>query len=102
MEGERAFAPHCDSSILHAPGACEYCDHYPDWQQMRVTQCINFSGEHDPEKAPCPSTEFLGFYRNWPEVIQPSAIAALSLVLLACARHSQYGWHHGICGCNES
>lgn len=58
MEGERAFAPHCDSSILHAPGACEYCDHYPDWQQMRVTQCINFSGEHDPEKAPCPSTAF--------------------------------------------
>lgn len=53
-----AYAPHCDQSILHAPGACEYCDHYPEWQEMRERQRINFTNENDPDKAPCPSTYF--------------------------------------------
>ena len=55
---ERAYMPHCDQSILHAPGKCEHCDKYPDWQEMRVRQRINFTGEHDEDKAPCPSTHF--------------------------------------------
>ena len=54
----RAYAPHCDQSVLHAPGECEYCDHYPDWQEMRDRQRINFTGHQDPDKAPCPSTAF--------------------------------------------
>lgn len=54
----RAFAPHCDQSILHAPGKCQYCDEYPDWQEMREVQRINFTGENDADKAPCPSEAF--------------------------------------------
>lgn len=47
--------PHCDSAILHAPGDCTYCDHYPEWQQLRAAWRINFTGSTDPDKAPCPS-----------------------------------------------
>jgi hypothetical protein len=50
--------PHCDSSILHAPGACQYCDKYPDRQELRELWRINFSGETDSDKAPCPSEYF--------------------------------------------
>ena len=59
---ERAYMPHCDSSILHAPGACEHCDTYPDWQEYREIARIAFTGtdeELGSEKlglAPCPST----------------------------------------------
>lgn len=59
---ERCFAPHCDSSILHAPGACVHCDKYSDWQEYRKVARIAFSGT--PEElgtehlAPCPSTQF--------------------------------------------
>lgn len=55
---ERAYAPHCDSAVLHAPGACQYCDDYPDWQKLRIVQRINFSDEWDADKSPCPSTWF--------------------------------------------
>lgn len=55
---ERAFAPHCDASILHGPGKCEYCAEYSDWQSLRELWQINFTGEYDPAKAPCPSTYF--------------------------------------------
>jgi hypothetical protein len=54
----RAYAPHCDQSILHAPGVCQYCDHYPDWQEVREVQRINFTGENDLNRAPCPSLHF--------------------------------------------
>lgn len=52
------FAPHCDSSVLHAPGECQFCDQYPDWQAYRERARINFTGQDDPKKAPCPSTHF--------------------------------------------
>lgn len=55
---ERAHAPHCDSTILHAPGACPYCDEYPDWQQLRETWQMNFTNQYDIGKAPCPSVYF--------------------------------------------
>lgn len=48
--------PHCDSAVLHKPGDCKYCDEHPDWQELRERWRINFTGETDPEKAPCPST----------------------------------------------
>lgn len=55
----RAYAPHCDASILHSPGACEFCDAYPDWQQYRQTARIAFTDEPITDsKAPCPSTWF--------------------------------------------
>lgn len=57
-EPDRAYAPHCDSSILHAPGECQHCDTYPDWQQARETQRINFTGHMESGKSPCPSVWF--------------------------------------------
>lgn len=27
--------PHCNAEVLHAPGECYYCDHYPDRQAAR-------------------------------------------------------------------
>lgn len=42
---ERAFAPHCDSRILHAPGECWCCDMYPDWQALREKWGIAFTGQ---------------------------------------------------------
>jgi hypothetical protein len=47
--------PHCDQHVLHAPGACEFCDMYPDMQQDRVDRGVNFTGETDPTKLPCPA-----------------------------------------------
>ena len=58
MKKNRAFAPHCDATILHAPGECQYCDDYPDWQEYRETARINFTNHHDAHKAPCPSIHF--------------------------------------------
>ncbi|KKN86884.1 hypothetical protein LCGC14_0264460 [marine sediment metagenome] len=50
--------PHCDPSVLHAPGKCKYCDNCPKGQEYRQLARINFSDEHDSNKAPCPSTYF--------------------------------------------
>ena len=46
---------HCDQKILHAPGVCPYCDHYPEAQALREWWGINFTGEHDLNKTECPS-----------------------------------------------
>lgn len=48
--------PHCDMNVLHAPGACVFCDKFPQKQQERVEQKINFTGETDPDKRACPAT----------------------------------------------
>lgn len=56
---DRAFAPHCDASVLHAPGECVYCDHYPDWQGYRMTARIAFTGQAPSDSvSPCPSMWF--------------------------------------------
>ena len=55
--GEVQF-PHCDSSVLHAPGECEYCDRHKDWQILRHMWGINFTGHKDPTKIPCPAERF--------------------------------------------
>lgn len=47
--------PHCDQSVLHAPGECKYCDMHPEWQELRVWWGINFTGHYDEEKVMCPS-----------------------------------------------
>lgn len=53
---DRAFAPHCDSRVLHGPGTCEYCDLYPDRQKARAEMSICFTGETpDDWRGPCPS-----------------------------------------------
>lgn len=55
--------PHCDARILHAPGECEYCDMHADWQELRQTWGIAFTG-HVPvtpsdqpwlKQLPCPA-----------------------------------------------
>jgi len=65
----RAFAPHCDPSVLHSKeSGCIHCQKYPDWQELRRRQRINFTGEHDPKKAPCPSENFrdVSTIYRWP------------------------------------
>ena len=47
--------PHCDQRVLHAPGACEYCDKCPEWQDARRMWGINFTGEHYAALLPCPA-----------------------------------------------
>ena len=54
--GIRLPMAHCDSLILHAPGECQYCDHYPEAQALRDWWQINFTGQRDTTKLPCPST----------------------------------------------
>lgn len=51
----RAAMPHCDQRVLHAPGDCQYCDEYPDWQAAREAWGINFTGKREEGKLPCPS-----------------------------------------------
>lgn len=58
--GERAFAPHCDQRILHAPGECWACDLYPDWQALREKWGIAFTGQAPltgvaGNQLPCPA-----------------------------------------------
>jgi hypothetical protein len=55
---ERAAYPHCDSLVLHSPGECRYCDMYPEQQQRRELQGINFTGQYDPNKRPCPAEQY--------------------------------------------
>lgn len=60
--------PHCDSLVLHSPGACEFCDLHPGWQALRSAQGIAFTDMSEEDRVkhdllPCPST-----YRRPPEV----------------------------------
>lgn len=59
--------PHCDARVLHAPGECAVCDHYPEKQQERRDIGIAFTG-HQPEKgeAPCPADAARGDgHKQW-------------------------------------
>lgn len=49
--------PHCDSLVLHAPGACVYCDKYPEKQDERIRNTTAFTGEEAERFGlPCPAT----------------------------------------------
>lgn len=65
---DNAPYPHCDSDVLHAPGECEFCDHYPDRQNERAVAGINFTGHSDPDKSKCPSEmrRSLDTIERWP------------------------------------
>jgi hypothetical protein len=60
--------PHCDFQVLHSPGSCSYCDACPIWQALRIVYGINFTGEDDPQKSPCPSARHRPAYQvhRWP------------------------------------
>lgn len=68
MSDDSPTIPHCDSSVLHAPGECRYCDEVPEWQQYRTLARINFTGHDEEGYAPCPSTYFrpLEKINRWP------------------------------------
>ncbi len=47
---------HCDPRVLHAPSTCQTCDKYGGYQQeLRKQWNMNFTGETDPTKTPCPA-----------------------------------------------
>lgn len=52
---DRPIFPHCDAKVLHAPGDCGFCDHFPDMQNARIAWGMNFTGEHEDNLAPCPA-----------------------------------------------
>lgn len=60
--------PHCDFRVLHAPGACMYCDMLPEWQALRLALGIAFTGENHPKKIKCPSEQDrdLEAINKWP------------------------------------
>lgn len=65
--------PHCDQRILHEPrgtvanGTCTFCDKHSEWQELRVAWGINFTGQTDPDKLPCPADFARGdTHQNWP------------------------------------
>lgn len=41
--GEKFEYPHCNPEVLHAPGICYYCDHYPSRQAARAASRATFS-----------------------------------------------------------
>lgn len=57
-DNQRAYAPHCDSAILHAPGECPHCDERPEWQHYRAVARIAFTG-HEPkgDEVKCPAEQ---------------------------------------------
>lgn len=48
--------PHCDASVLHAPGECEYCDRHQEWQELRKAWGIAFTGRPEEGKLPDPAS----------------------------------------------
>lgn len=64
---DRAYMPHCDQRILHAPGECVHCDKFPEWQEARVHQMVNFTGHTDPHCSADPaSARTLEHMNRWP------------------------------------
>lgn len=43
MTDYEAPYPHCNTEVLHAPGACKFCDKYPDRQRARTVSNTPFS-----------------------------------------------------------
>lgn len=100
--------PHCDSNVLHSPGTCEYCDHYPEAQNARRISGINFTNTDTPGFLPCPSTAFrtvqsierwpgnratLGFKSRADQHIMASVEDALDESDRAATKHGAYDMH---------
>ncbi len=69
MDG-RIGGPHCDPRVLHAPGACTTCDHFPMLQKARELWGIAFTGvDPDEERSiQCPAEQARGRdgCQQWP------------------------------------
>ena len=63
-----ALAPHCDPWVLHASGACDACDLFPELQHARQLLGMNFTGQGDASKIPCPAEQRreLARIQRWP------------------------------------
>lgn len=71
--------PHCDSLVLHAPGACVYCDRHPEKQDERIRNAVAFTGEEPVRFGhPCPSTvrRSVEIINAWPgnRPVDPEAV----------------------------
>jgi hypothetical protein len=56
IDGKHYRFPHCDSYVLHKPGACRYCDAFPARQKKRQDLGVAFTGETPTEgQIACPS-----------------------------------------------
>lgn len=70
MDTNDAPYPHCDSNVLHKPGACEFCDMYPEAQKKRMLDGVRFTGQPDVDglMKPCPSETYrpLDVIERWP------------------------------------
>lgn len=89
-EKRTAPYPHCDSRTLHAPGSCQYCDHYPDFQQARLADGVNFTGETIPGLKPCPSdaARGVGGSHVWPGN-RPRPVSGETQAGVQDVRHAQ-------------
>ena len=61
--------PHCDELVLHSPeSGCKYCDMFPELQQKRIKENINFTGEGNNTKRICPAEarRSLETINKWP------------------------------------
>lgn len=59
VKGHISQFPHCDQRVLHAPLECTYCDLHPEWQQLRQSWGIAFTGWEpsvEEHELPCPAT----------------------------------------------
>lgn len=43
IDGKYYEFPHCNSEVLHAPGECHYCDHYPQRQAVHSASGTPFT-----------------------------------------------------------
>lgn len=60
--------PHCDPRVLHAPGECEVCGNFKEWQELRIAWGIAFTGwTPDEKELPCPADHARGDnHQKWP------------------------------------
>lgn len=65
---DKAPFPHCDENVLHMPQICSVCDEFPELQQARKEQAVNFTSEFNPNKAGCPAmlARDLNTINRWP------------------------------------
>ncbi len=89
--------PHCDARVLHAPGFCEYCDGHADWQALRETWGIAFTGQTPvADQFPCPADtarppNASNDHRHWAGNVATTEAP----VNESFASRVLYGRHHG-------
>lgn len=67
MSHEVPTYPHCDPRVLHSPGQCIYCDEHKDWQEKRIADKVNFTGQNFEGLSLCPADRArgIGLAHQW-------------------------------------